>query len=120
VPLLRRLSLLLALEGVLLVLLGIGYGVASLTDRSQRAPAELAAAGAVLAGVALLLLARGVDRGRGWARTPAVVLNLFPLPVAVGALQAGAWWVGLPVLLLAGTVLYLFATPDLRALFRES
>jgi hypothetical protein len=48
-----------------------------------------------------------------------VVLNLLPLPVAVGAFQGGAWWAGLPMLLLAGSVLYLFATPELRALFRE-
>ncbi|MDP9181937.1 MAG: hypothetical protein M3P04_04065 [Actinomycetota bacterium] len=119
-PLVRRLALLLALEGVLLGALGIGYGVASLTDTSERAPAELAAAAAVLAGVVLLLLARAVDRERRWARSPAVVLNVFPLPVAVGVLQAGVWWVGVPMLLLAGSVLYLFATPELREAFRES
>ncbi|HUR15571.1 MAG TPA: hypothetical protein VM097_13940 [Mycobacteriales bacterium] len=119
-PLLRRLALLLALEGLLVVLLGVGYGLASLTDDSERAPAELAAAGAVLAGVVLLLLARAVDRQRRWARSPAVVLNVLPLPVALGVLQAGVWWVGVPMLLLAGSVLYLFATPDLRDLFRES
>jgi hypothetical protein len=120
VPLLRRLTLLLALEGLLLVLLGLGYGGASLTDESDRAAAELAAAGAVLAGVVLLLLARAVDRRRAWARSPAVVLNVLPLPIALGVLQAGVWWVGVPMLLLAGAVLYLFATPDLRALFREA
>jgi hypothetical protein len=119
VPLVRRLALLLALEGLLLVALGIGYGVASLTDDSNRAAAELAAGGAVLAGLVLLLLARAVDRQRGWARSPAVVLNVLPLPIALGVLQAGAWWVGLPMLLLAGAVLYLFATPDLRQLFRQ-
>jgi hypothetical protein len=47
------------------------------------------------------------------------VLNVLPLPIALGVLQAGAWWVGLPMLLLAGAVLYLFATPDLRQLFRQ-
>jgi hypothetical protein len=119
VSLLRRLVLLLALEGVLLVLLGAVYGVVSLSDDSDRAPAELAAASAVLVGAVLLVLARGVGRERGWARSPAVVLNLLPLPVAVGAFQGGAWWAGLPMLLLAGSVLYLFATPELRALFRE-
>jgi hypothetical protein len=105
---------------VLLVLLGIGYGAASLTDDSERAPAELAAGAAVLVGVVLLLLARAVDRRRGWARSPAVVLNVFPVPVALGVLQAGVWWVGLPMLALAGSVLYLFATPELRDAFREA
>ena len=119
-PLLRRLSLLLALEGVLLVLLGIAYGGASLTDDSDRAPAELAAGAAVVVGVVLLLLARAVGRRRGWARSPAVVLNVLPLPVALGAFQAGAWYVGAPMALLAGSVLYLFATPELRGAFREA
>ena len=119
-PLIRRLALLLALEGVLLVALGVGYGVASLTDTSERAPAELAAVTAALMGVVLLLLARAVGRERRWARSPSVVLNVFPLPVAVGVLQAGVWWVGVPMLLLAGSVLYLFATPELREAFRES
>lgn len=118
-PLRRRLALLLALEGVLLVLLGVGYGVASLTDTSERAPAELAAGSAVVVGLVLLLLGRAVDHAKGWARSPAVVLNVFPLPVAVGVLQAGVWWVGVPMLLLAGSVLYLFATPELRGTFRE-
>jgi hypothetical protein len=120
VPLIRRLALLLAVEGMLLVALGIVYGAASLTDDSDRTPAELAAGAAVLAGVVLLLLARGVERRRGWARSPAVVLNVLPLPVALGAFQAGAWWVGAPIVLLAGSVLYLFATPDLRDAFRET
>jgi uncharacterized membrane protein YoaK (UPF0700 family) len=119
VSLLTRLVVLLAAEGVLLVLLGLGYGGVSLTDDSDRAPALLAAGAAVLAGVVLLLLARAVGRRRAWARSPAVVLNLLPLPVALGAFQAGAWWVGLPLALLAGSVLYLFATPDLREVFRD-
>ena len=115
----RRLALLLALEGVLLVVLGFVYGGASLTDDSDRAPALLAAGAAVLVGVVLLLLARGVSRQRAWARSPAVVLNLLPLPVALGAFQAGAWWAGVPLVLLAGSVLYLFATPELREVYRE-
>lgn len=117
--LLRRLALLLAAEGVLLAGLGVVYGAASLTDTSQRLPAALAAGTAVGAGVVLLLLARGVAGQRGWARSPAVVLNVFPFPVALGMLQAGVWWVALPMVLLAGAVLYLFATPDLREAFRE-
>jgi hypothetical protein len=120
VSLLRRLALLLALEGVLLVALGVTYGLASLTDASERAPAELAAGSAVVAGFVLLVLARAVDQQKGWARSPAVVLNVLPLPIALGVLQAGLWWVGLPMLLLAGSVLYLFATPDLRAAFRAN
>ena len=115
----RRLALLLGVEGGALVVIGAAYGVASLTDDSDR-PAALAAAGsAVLTGVLLVLLARGVAAGRGWARGPALTLNVFALPVAALAFQAGTWWVGAPIVLLAGTVLYLFATPDVRARFSD-
>jgi hypothetical protein len=119
VPLTRRLALLLAVEGLGLVGVGAWYAVASLSDRSQRLPAELEAGTAVLTGLVLLLLARGADRGRGWARSPAVVLNVFPFPLALSMLNAGVWWVALPLVLLAGSVLYLFATPELRDTFRE-
>ena len=118
-PLTRRLALVLAVEGLALTGLGAWYAVASLSDRSQRAPAELEAGAAVLTGLVLLLLARGADRGRGWARSPAVVLNVFPFPVALTLVNAGVWWVAVPLVLVAGTVLYLFATPELRETFRE-
>jgi len=114
---LRRLSLLLALEGLLLIVLGILYGGASLSDHSQRLAAETIAGALVVTGVGLLLIARGVDRTKGWTRSPAVVLNVFPIPIALPLVQAGLWWVGLPVALLGGTVLYLFATPELREAF---
>jgi hypothetical protein len=74
----------------------------------------------VLTGLVLLVLARGVDRGKGWARSPAVVLNIFPFPLALSAVQAGGWWAAIPMVLLAGSVLYLFATPELRETFREA
>jgi hypothetical protein len=118
VPLLRRLALLLAVEGLALVALGIGSGIASLSDRGDRTPVELAAGAAVVTGLVLLTLARATDAGRAWARAPSVTLNVFPFPVAVGVFQAGAWWAATPMIVLAGSVLYLFATPELRALFR--
>lgn len=118
-PLTRRLALVLALEGLALFGLGAWYGVASLGDRSERAPALLEAGTAVVTGLVLLLLARGVDRGRGWARTPAVVLNVFPFPIALTLVNAGRWYVALPLVLVAGCVLYLCATPELREQFRE-
>ena len=118
-PLTRRLAILLAVEGLALTGLGAWYGVASLGDTSERAPALLEAGTAVVTGLVLLLLARGADRGRGWARSPAVVLNVFPFPVALTLVNAGRWYVALPLVLLAGAVLYLFATPELRDRFRE-
>jgi hypothetical protein len=108
----RRLALLLAVEAVALVAVGLGYAVSSGADTGAEAVAAVAA---VVTGGVLALLARAVDRGRSWARAPAVTLNLLPLPVAAGAFQAGAWQVGLPLVLLAGTALYLLAHPDVRA-----
>jgi hypothetical protein len=119
VPLLRRLVLVLYVEAVALLVLGLVYGGYSLSRSGDHAPAVLAAAAALAAGVVLGLLARALGRGKAWARTPAVLLNVFPLPLALDAFRGGAWYVGLPLLLLAGTVLYLFATPELRETFRE-
>ena len=118
-PLLRRLTSLLWVEAAALVLLGLGYGGYSASRDGDHRPAVLAAVGALLAGVALAVCARALGRGRSWARSPAVVLNIFPLPLALDAFRAGAWWVGVPLVLLAGTVLYLFATPELREELRE-
>lgn len=118
-PLLRRLSVLLSVEAVALLLLGLGYGGYSLSQSGDHAPAVLAAAGAVVVGLVLGVLARAAGQGKAWARSPVVVLNVFPLPIAIDAFQGGAWWVGLPLVLLAGTVLYLLATPELRETFRE-
>ena len=117
--LLRRLAILLAVEGVALIVLGISYGAVSLSSARDRAPAELAAGAAVITGVVLLLLARGASQAKGWSRTPAVVLNVFPLPLALSAVQSDTWWTAIPMVLLAGSVLYLFATPELRETFRE-
>jgi len=119
VPLVRRLSLLVLLEGVALLALGLGYGGYALSRSGDHAPAELAALAAVVTGALLLLLGRALGRGRGWARGPVVTLNVFPLPVAFQALAAGAWWVGVPLLLLAGSVLLLFTTKELRDTFAE-
>ncbi|MCW2600583.1 MAG: hypothetical protein JWM02_2412 [Frankiales bacterium] len=118
-PAVRRLALLLALEGVALTITGIWYGVAGLFANADTAAIELAAAGAVLAGLVLLVLAVAADRGKAWSRSPAIVLNVFPFPLALSVLQAGAWWVAVPMVLLAGAVLYLYATPELREAFRE-
>ena len=116
----RRAGVLLALEGLALTAVGVGYGVLGKGAHGDRTSVLFTAVSAVVAGIVLLVLGWAVDRARAWARTPAVVLNVFPLPVAATAFQGGAWWVGIPLVVLAGTALYLFATPELRLLFRES
>jgi hypothetical protein len=73
---------------------------------SDRALSYTVAGFALGAGLVLLLLARAVDRTRGWARSPAVVLQLLALPVGVGLAQGGVWLAAVPVLLLAAATLW--------------
>jgi hypothetical protein len=114
-----RAALLVALEGLVLVMLGAGYGVAGVVgDPFDRAATLLEAGFTVLAGVLVLLVARGLRRVAGWSRSPAVVLQLLALPVGVGLVQGRVWYAAVPVLLLAGAVLYQLATPEARLAFR--
>lgn len=115
----RRAGALLVVEGLGLTAVGVAYGVLGKGAQGDRSSVLFTAVAAVLAGLVLLVLGWAIDSSRAWARTPAVVLNVFPLPVAATAFQGGAWEVGVPLVLLAGTALYLFATPELRLLFRE-
>jgi hypothetical protein len=65
-----------------------------------------------------VLLARGLARLAGWARTPVVVLQLLALPVGYSlGIQAGLLAYGAPILLAAVAVLYLLFTPEARAAF---
>ena len=116
----RVASLLLLLEGAAITVVGTGYGAAAvLGEPLDRTGTLLEASMAVALGVAVLLLARGVGRVRGWARSAAVTVQLLALPVGFGALQSGVWWLAAVVLGLAGAVLYQLATPDARLAFRE-
>jgi hypothetical protein len=101
---------LLAVEGVALLVVGIVFAVATAVGSpTDRALSFTVAGFAVGTGLVLLLLARAVDRRRGWARSPAVVLQLLALPVGVGLLQGGVWAAGVPVLLLAAATLWQIA-----------
>lgn len=115
----RRAAVLLTTEAAGVLGLAVLYAVGGLTgDALSRPGALLGATLLVLAAGALLLLARAVDALRGWARSPAVVVQLLALPVGVGLAQAQLWLAALPVLLLAGAVLYQLATPEARLAFR--
>lgn len=115
---LSRAALLVAVEAVALAVLGVGYGVAALAGKPfDRTAALLEAAFAVLAGLLLLLLARGLARAAGWSRAPTVVLQLLAIPVGVGLVQGRVWYAALPVLALATAVLYQLATAEAREAF---
>jgi hypothetical protein len=52
---------------------------------------------AVMAGL-LAMLGRALWRRRGWARAPAIVLELLLLPIGYYLTTGGLAWLGLPVL----------------------
>jgi hypothetical protein len=108
-----------ALEGAALTVLGVVYGVAGVVgDPFDRAATLLEAGLAVLVGALVLVVARGLGRVQGWSRSPAVVAQLLALPVGIGLVQGEVWAAAVPVLLLAGAVLYELATPAARLAFR--
>ena len=115
----RVAALLLLAEGAALTLLGLGYGAAAVVGEPLDRRGTLLEAGMVVGlGVAVLLLARGVDGVRGWARSAAVTVQLLALPVGVVALQNGVWWLAAVVLGPTVAVLYQLATPAARLAFR--
>ena len=114
-----RAALLVGVEGTALVVLGGTYAAAGVVGQPFDRTATLLEGGfALLAGVLVVVVARGLAAVRGWARSPAVVVQLLALPVGVGLVQGRVWVAAVPVLLLATTVLYLLATPEARLAFR--
>ncbi len=59
----------------------------------------------------------GLARRSRWARTPALVLNLFLMPTGWFMIQEGLWWAGVPVIGYAFVVSWLLIVePTRRAL----
>ena len=115
----RAAAALVAVEGLALALLGAGYAVSGVVGAPEDRLATVVAGGfALLVGVALTGVARGLARARSWALAPTVVVQVFTFVVGVGLLQAGVLAVALPLLLVPATVLYLVATPASRDVFR--
>jgi hypothetical protein len=112
----RLAAVVAAAEGGALLGLGLFYAVKTAVDRPDSYGRALFGALLALAGgAALLLLARGLRRLRGWARSPVVVLQILALPVGYSlAFQAGLPGYGAPILLLAAAELYLLFTPEAR------
>ncbi|MEO6206042.1 MAG: hypothetical protein ABIO67_11770 [Mycobacteriales bacterium] len=114
----RRAAGLLSVEAVLLGALGLLDAVATVRSDEQidRTAAIGFAASAVLVALVVMVLSRAVLRGRGWARTPALVLQVLALPVGTDQVLGGVWLTGSAVLLIAGATGYhlLAAGPTLR------
>ena len=118
---LHRAGLLVVAEAVALALLGVGYAVSGLVGAPEdRLGTVLAGLLALAVGAALVPVGRGLSRARGWALSPTIVVQLLVGVVGVGLFQGGVLAVGVPLLLVVATVLYLLATPQSRAVFRGS
>ncbi|MQA24805.1 MAG: DUF2127 domain-containing protein [Micromonosporaceae bacterium] len=66
---------------------------------------------------AFCVTAWGLSRRKRWSRTPALVLNLFLIPIGYYMTQGGLWWLGLPLIGYALVVAWLLiAEPTREAL----
>jgi hypothetical protein len=120
-PSVRRAALVVGLEAALIglgALVLLYLTLTSTPDSTSRAFAEvtIVAAGAVV----LAACAVGLWRLASWARGPVVVLQiLLGLLAFTTVFQAQQPLIGLPVLAMVGTTLYLLATPEARLAFFE-
>jgi hypothetical protein len=74
----------------------------------------------VIAAVGVAWIAYGIARVRPWSRTPAVMIQVFTILIALWLLEAHRYGWGIPALLLAIAALAgLFAPTSLRSLTRR-
>lgn len=117
----RRAALVVAVEALALTVLAVVLLVLTLTgspDSVGRALAEVVYVG--LGAGLLAAAAVGLWRVSGWARGPVIVLQiLLGLLAYNAAFEAQLPLLGLPVLALVATELWLLATPEARLAFFE-
>ncbi len=110
---------LIGLEGVVTVAFGAYLMVAGAVGHpSSLARAEIAGALVLVLGLAVVLVGWGVLRGRSWSRAPAVLVQVFCLPVAWGLLQGGRYGIAVPIGVVAIALLALLLGPAGRLLRR--
>ena len=111
-----RAALLVALEGVVLLVVGVAYAVEGVRGQAlTRTGAELGALLVTLTGLGLLLVARGLLRRRRWAHAPAVAVQLVTVLTAFSLMRTPLVGVATAALLVAVAVVYLLFTAQARA-----
>ncbi|PZG15088.1 hypothetical protein [Nonomuraea aridisoli] len=123
----RPLSLLIAtavvaLEGLVAVGLGVFAAVEALTGNPVSLSTALAeAVFALLVGAGLLWVAGGgLFRVQRWGRSPAVLAQIFLLPVAYTLIQSGVPQLGIPLAVVAvAGIAALLAPPTTHALYGD-
>jgi uncharacterized membrane protein YGL010W len=112
---------LVAAEGGLLVAIAVFYVVELAVATATGVTRALVSSGlSLLAGVGLLQVGRGLLRSRRWARSPALVTNLILAPVAVGLLQGGRWYLGVPLLAVSAVVVVLLFSASVNTTLEQS
>ncbi|WP_239089895.1 hypothetical protein [Sphaerimonospora thailandensis] len=111
----------LAAQGLLVLTLGGYVAVETLIGKPTDTITSLAVAGfGLLAGAGLLWVAYGLWRVLRWSRGPAVVTQIFALPVAVTLIQSGQYGYGVPLVAAAAVALVAVLAPtSTRALMGE-
>lgn len=61
---------------------------------------------ALMGAAGLFALSRGVNAGKRWANSPAILANLIALGVAKYQFEAGLYWLAIPIVILALTVIW--------------
>ena len=78
----RAAAIVVAIEGIGAVVAGVVFALAALVGHpSDRATGVLLGVLLTAYGAAIVLVARGIDRDRHWARTPAYLTQFFALVV---------------------------------------
>jgi hypothetical protein len=114
-PPVDRAALLVALEALVLVGLGVAYAVAGLRGQAEsRVGALLGAALVVGSGMVLLPVVHGLRRRQGWARSPAVAVQLLTFLTGLSLAPTGIAPAAFAAMVLSGTVVYLLFTPAAR------
>lgn len=69
---------------------------------------------AIAYGIGFGVATWGLARRQRWSRTPALVLNLFLLPIGYFMTQEALWWLGLPIIAYALVVAWLLVSRPTR------
>ncbi|WP_049569267.1 hypothetical protein [Nonomuraea sp. SBT364] len=115
-------ALVVALEGLIALGLGVYVGVETAFGTPDDLTAALAeAAFGVLIGAGLLWVAwGGLLAAERWGRAPAVLAQIFMIPISVTLIDSGRPEFGVPLLLVAVIGLVgLLAPPTTRALYGD-
>ena len=115
-----RAAVVVAVEGVALVVLGVLYGVLALTGDAETLVGALVGAALITGGgVLLVLVARALGRSRPWARAPVIAVQLLTLLTGLSLMPTGVAPAALVAMALAVVVLYALATQEARDALRR-